>query len=306
MSDNDATARSKAAKYWDTQKSRPGGAPAVAWWQSPAVVRHLNRKLCGEEIDGFAAGLRRWFAREIGSGKVERGVSVGCGTGGKELAFIKDGLVDRFDLYEISEVRVATGREIFRKAGLEGKVAFSLQDAFLDWTPQRYDIVHWDNSLHHMMDVHDAVKWSRTVLKPGGWLVLHDFIGASRFQFSDRCYDFAGRARRALPQEYLESGYAPGTYLPTVLPRVDRNRLIAKDPTEAADSERIVEAVSTHFPNGAWKMLGGAVYHLGLTGLHWNFIRYEDRSRLDACLFMDDMTSDLGENLYAAFIGQVS
>lgn len=213
--------------------------------------------------------------------------------------------MDHFDLYEISEVRVARGRDLFRKFGLEGKADFFLEDAFLDRTPARYDIVHWDNALHHMMDVHDAVEWSKTVLRPGGWLVVHDFIGASRFQFSDRCYDFAARARQALPRDYLESGYAPGTYLPTTLPRVDPKRLIAKDPTEAADSERIVEAVSHHFPNGTWKMLGGAIYHLGLTGLHWNFLRFDDPNRLDACLFMDDLASYLGENLYAAFIGQV-
>lgn len=294
-----------AARYWDSRSRDAGANAVVAWWQSPMVVRHLNAKLCGDAIDGFAAGLRKWFGRELGSGKIEHGVSVGCGTGGKELAFLRDGLVERFDLYEISKVRVDKGHEIFAKAGFSDKARFFLEDAFSDRTPDRYDLVHWDNSLHHMFDVYDAVEWSRTVLKPGGWLVVHDFIGPSRFQFSDRCREIAGRARETLPRAYLESGYAPGTYLPTTLPRVNRGKLIAKDPTEAADSDRIVDAVSLHFPGGTWKMLGGTVNHLGLTGLHWNFMRFEDRSRLDACLFMDDMASDLGENLYGAFIGRV-
>ena len=306
MSDDVLRDKTKAAKYWDSRSAKVSPGAAIAWWQSPAVVRHLNKKLCGQELDGFAAGLRKWYESESNSQVLERGVSVGCGTGGKELQFLKEGLVKHFDLYEISEVRVAQGHKIFEQAKLHDQVNFFLEDAFIDRTPNRYDLVHWDNSLHHMFDVYDAIEWSKTVLKPGGWLIIHDFIGASRFQFSERCYDFARRAREALPHKYLESGYSPGTFLPTSLPKVNKDVLIAKDPTEAADSERIVDAVSKHFPNGTWKMLGGAVYHLGLTGLHWNFIRFEDHSRLDACLFMDDMASDLGENLYGAFVGRLS
>lgn len=83
MVEDSATDRSKAAKYWDSRSKGPRDAPVVAWWQSPAVIRHLNGKLCGEELDGFAAGLRKWFRTEIGPPTLGHGVSVGCGTGGK-------------------------------------------------------------------------------------------------------------------------------------------------------------------------------------------------------------------------------
>lgn len=298
----DALAR--AAKHWD---ARPGGRVerrSTRWWQSPAVIRHLNKKLCGEPLNGFAKGLRVWLASEIGETRLKTAVSVGCGNGGKELQFLQEDLVETFDLYEISSSRVAHGQKLAEEAGLSDRMRFTIGDAFEDQTPARYDLVYWDNALHHMFDVEEAIAWSMNVLKPGGWLVVHDYIGAVRFQFSAASLDYARRMREALPPEYLENGESPGAFLSPEVDPVDKDWLIAHDPTEAADSKRIPEVVSRAIPAGEWRMLGGAIYHTGLNNLYWNFERYDDGSRLQSCLVMDDLLSDMGDNQYAAFIGQ--
>jgi SAM-dependent methyltransferase len=293
----------KAAEHWDSKARWSSNVP-IRWWQSKQVVRHLNKKMCGEPLNGFAAGVRHWLSQELGGEKLQRGISVGCGTGGKELQLVKEGLVDRFDLFEISGARVERGIELASEHGLSDKLNFRVADAFQEAEADTYDIVYWDNALHHMLDVAAAVDWSRRVLKPDGFLVVHDFVGANRFQFSERNIEYASRVRRSLPAEFLEIGNRPGEFAPVQVQKVNGDRLAAADPTEAADSARIVSEVSRAFPVGKWIMLGGGVYHIGLNDLFWNFERYEAPHLLDQCLVVDDLLSELGENHYAAFIGR--
>lgn len=296
----------RAARHWDERSKRRHAFVAVRWWQSPQILRHINRRLCGEPLDGFAAGLRARLARELGGKVLARGVSVGCGNGSKEMELLKAGLVEDFDLFEISQVRVSHGLDRAKSEGLSDRVHFSLGDAFEAAWEARYDLVYWDNALHHMLDVRAACAWSRRVLRPGGYIVVNDYIGADRFQHSDRALEYASRVRRSLPHRFLEDGARPGTFLPEQVQRSDPDKLIAQDPTEAADSSRIVAEVARNFPGGRWVMLGGAIYHTGLNGLIWNFDRYGSDGLLDGYLIVDDLLSELGENEYGAFIARVT
>ena len=294
-----------AAAHWDAKVKWSSAVP-IRWWQSRQVVRHLNQKMCGHPVDGFAAGVRTWLRQELGAGVLNRGISVGCGNGGKEMELLKANLVEHFDLFEISQARVDLGEKRASDQGFSSRMTFHVADAFEKASEQTYDIVYWDNALHHMLDVRAAVEWSRRVLKPGGWLVVHDFVGADRFQFSDRNLEYASRVRKSLPEEFLENGAKPGTFVPKDVPRASAARLIASDPTEAADSARIVDEVSRMFPQGRWIMLGGAIYHIGLNDLFWNFERFDAPQLLEQCLIVDDLLSELGENHYASFIGRAT
>ena len=294
----------RAARHWDARAKRSNSV-MVRWWQCPQILRHINRKLSGEPVDGFAGGLRAWLARELGGRVLTRGISVGCGNGAKEMGLLKAGLVERFDLFEISQVRISQGISLAESQGLSDRVSFFLKDAFETERKARYDLVYWDNALHHMPDARAACEWSRQVLCPGGYIVVNDYIGADRFQHSDRALDYASRVRRSFPGKFLENGARPGAFVPERVTRIDRDRLIAQDPSEAADSARIVGEVSRLFPGGRWIMLGGVIYHTGLNDIIWNFDRYGAGGLLDGCLIVDDLLSDLGENEYGAFMAQV-
>ena len=64
---------------------------------------------------------------------------------------------------------------------------------------RNYDLVYWDNSLHHMFNADAAVAWSRGVLRPGGWFLMTDFVGANRFRWSDETYALVDLIRGSLP-----------------------------------------------------------------------------------------------------------
>ena len=115
---------------------------------------------------------------------------------------------------------------------------------------EQYDFVHWNNSLHHMFDVDKAVEWSKNILRSGGLFYMDDFIGSSRFQWPDEQLAFATRVRQVFKNtKYLTNPRIDLLSLKTKISRPSEKKLIKQDPSEAADSERIVDAIYKHFPD---------------------------------------------------------
>ena len=71
-----------------------------------------------------------------------------------------------------------------------------------------------------------------------------------------------------------------------------------KDPSEAADSERIVEVLYKYFPNVEFKATGGVVYHLALNDMFHNFDEQEDKILVDLLMMIDELCTMLGQTHY--------
>jgi SAM-dependent methyltransferase len=217
----------------------------------------------------------------------------------KEMKLLRHGIVRSFDLYELAETRIAAGRELAKKQKLENRVRFIQGDAFdLANEAQSYDMVHWNNSLHHMLNVEHAIEWSWKVLKPGGLFYMDDFVGPDRFQWTPTMLLAATAVRQSLPDRFLINPQTPSAMLPRVVQNVDPVKLRQSDPSEAADSSRILDCVKRHFPGADIILTGGVIYHLALSDLLANF-RDEDLPVLERLLIVDDMCTAMGETLYA-------
>jgi len=272
----------------------------VRWWQHPAIVRHINQNVCARRVDGLSEGLNlRARALLQGHLPLPKGISVGCGSGVKEMKLLADGIVHFFDLFELAEARIAAGKEMATKRGLQDVIRFVNGDAFeLAALPEQYDLVHWNNSLHHMLDVEQAIEWSWKVLKPGGLFYMDDFVGPDRFQWSPSMLLVATAVRQSLPDRFLVNPQNRSAMLPRTLQNIDPERLRLTDPSEAADSSRILELVRQRFPACEILLTGGVVYHLALSDLLANFAE-EDDSLLERLLTVDDLCTAMGETHYA-------
>lgn len=298
----DEAARKQIGEYWSgvVQKTNPTGLK-LRWWQSPFIVRHINMRVCGQAVDGLSRGLVRRAKELLGErAPLTRGVSVGCGNATKELDLIKQGLVETFDLCEFSETRIAEARARAEKLGLADRVRFIHGDAFaLITEAEQYDLVHWNNSLHHMFDVDEAVKWSRHVLRAGGLFFMDDFVGPTRFQWSELALNIASHVRLMLDQRFLRDPRQTDRLLNTDIRRPNPEKLRAVDPSEAADSGRIVESIRRYFPAAELMATGGIVYNLALSDVLHNFDEEQDKTVLELLMFIDDLCADLVETLYA-------
>jgi SAM-dependent methyltransferase len=290
------------------------------WWHSKKIIQHVNKKVCGQPLESFSAGTTE-RAMKMANGKhFAKGISVGCGNGSKEMLLIQCGLVDQFHLYELSDRRIEQGNQLAQKLGLTEKVIFHKGDAFDMVTGQEvFDLVHWNNSLHHMMNVEQAVQWSYNILRKGGLFYMDDFIGPSRFQWSDQMLEITERIHSALPEKYLIQPPSsrrrtdqlkttvkkilnkifPSKYIVKPPSRPTIQAMIERDPSEAADSERILDSVKKYFPSAEITFTGGVVYHLALNRILHNFHEEKDKLLLELLLIIDDLCSDQGLNHYA-------
>jgi len=181
---------SKIGDFWSKKTSdqqRSSNKLKLRWWQSQHIIRHINRVVCGEEVTGRGQGLIKCLQDRVGASiPFRKGISVGGGNGIKEMVLLRQGIVSVFELYELSEARITEGRKLAKQKSLEDRICFIHGDAFdLVTQEESYDFVHWSGSLHHMLDVDEAVGWSKKILKKGGLFLMDEYIGAPRFQWPD-------------------------------------------------------------------------------------------------------------------------
>lgn len=288
-----------AARHWSIERR----ADRSRWWMHETIIRHINRLACGEAIDGIHQGFHRLIHDRMPEGGFRRALSVGCGSGGKEMRLLKQGIVRSFDLFEIGEHRREQIASKAAEHGLEDRITIHIGDAFREDIVAGFDLVYWNNALHHMFDAKAAVSWSRRALQPGGWFAMDDFVGATRFQWSDEDLEIASRVRGLLPERLLVHPGNPEKRLPCRLERPAIAAMIEADPTEAADSGNIVHALKAEFPDASIMATGGVVYHLALNDVLNNF-EAEDDALLNALLLLDEALASGGHNQYAVALAE--
>jgi hypothetical protein len=137
-------------------------------------------------------------------------------------------------------------------------------------------------------DIEMALALSRDCARPGGTIAMDDIAGPTRFQWIDSNLKIASKARELLPDRLLQNPAAPGTPLPTRMHRPDPVRLAKIDPSEAADSSRIMDVWTPFFPKRRVIPTGGAIYNLALNELIANFTS-ADTPLLEALLLADEV-----------------
>lgn len=293
----------RAARHW-TGQSANQAPKRLRWWESPTIIAHVNKIICGEPVKNLGGGVSALIERRYPGRRFARAVSIGCGHGAKEIEYVKSGLVEEFHLFELSELRVQEGKKLAAQAGVDDRVIFHNDDGLKHRKPGAFDMVYWSGSLHHMLDVDQAISWSHEALGPCGLFVMDDFVGPDRMQWSDKMLKYATRVRRALPGKYLQNPHRPGESLPVRLTRPNRILLSLKDPTECADSSRIIPCLRKWFPDVEIKLTGGVIYHLALSDVLHNIDEVNDRELLEQLMRIDDLCTELGEFHYGVAVAE--
>jgi SAM-dependent methyltransferase len=269
------------------------------WWHFPQIKRHMNRIICGKSVDGMAGGDALVLSKLAGGRPYSKALSIGCGIASKEISLLRAGTVRQFVVYEISAKRIGSGKRSAKRHGISDRIEFRNKALEFDAPPlETFDLVYWNNSLHHMLDVSACLKWCRSVLRPGGIIYLNDFVGPTRMQWPDEMLDVANMIRGSLPQRLL-IGRDGVTSLSRKVARPSVRKLIASDPTECADSGAILGAFKGLFPDSVIRLTGGVVYHLALKGCLHNLRDESDADLLSMLLAADEVIARLGMTHYA-------
>jgi len=241
--DGPVTDLQRAADYWDANREK---AKDPAFWMAhPLCRRAINRRVSGSEHEWPLD----WFRRVTGPKSFDRGVSWGCGLGPFERAAIRAGIVREIDAFDLSPVSLENAKKEAAREGITG-INYGLGN-FDDprLASRRYDIVFFHASLHHVGALERLFRRLTFALKPGGAIYVDEYIGPSRFHWT---------------QADLELGQAVLDMLPPEAKLCSQIELpIEKDdPSEAFRSDEIPKFIREFFDVIEWRPYGGQVTDL--------------------------------------------
>jgi SAM-dependent methyltransferase len=273
------------------------GEQRLKWTGSRTILDHVTRLITDEPCSSVQEANIRLIRRISPQLPHARGLSVACGRGSKEMALLEAGVVTHFDCYELSENAVLEGREEAVRRKLDERISFHIDDAFKARIAHKsYDCIYWDNAMHHMLDARAAMRWSRDLLAKDGCFFMYDFVGPTRFQWTDEQVRILKNILESLDDSYF---LIPNSeYMWKKEPnRMSVEEMMNADPSEAADSDSILPAFREYFPTGTIIPLGGLVYVLGLDGILVNIP--DDSQLLKKMLNIDIMLGRQGHNYFA-------
>ncbi len=272
------------------------GPPSYVW-SIPAVRRRANRLITGDPDLEYPVYVSQTYLAPL---QPLHGLSLGCGTGEKELRWASLCRYARLDGYDISAPRIAQARSQARAAG-RPEAHFHAADVYrVDWPAAHYDVAFVDQSLHHFTPLEALLLKIRRALKPAGYLVASEFVGPTRFQWADRQLEAINGVLAILPPAYRRR-WSNGR-IKTRVYRPSRLSMIMGDPSEAVESARIVPLLERHFEIVERKDYGGTIIHPLFNDIAHNFLDddghekdEEARRLLELCFQVEDTLLELGD-----------
>ena len=266
--------RRTAAEVWSEHAgTRSGGGRH--WTELQQVQDVLNVRVSGDPaVNPYLHLLRTRLAGRL---PVSRVLTIGCGTGELERGLSPHGFAVSHEGIDVAPGAVAKAAAAAGEAGLS-HLRYRVADAnALRLEPGSYDVVFGVHSVHHVAELEHVFGEVARALKPGGLLFLNEFVGPSRFQWTDRQLEVVDGLLRVLPEELrvslVDGRVKRKARRPTVA------EVIATDPSEAVRSGEILAVAASHFELLEVRPYGGTILHPLLDDIAGNFSRPDAGTR---------------------------
>ena len=171
---------------------------------------------------------------------------------------------------DIAYSQIESARQSVRTTSIESRLQLNVMDYARETIEGEFDVVLFNSSLHHFKDIPAILDKVKSNLVPGGLLLLNEYVGPDRFQWTDEqlmlindlLASIPGRYRRIFRTRLIKSK----VWKPGIL------RMIVNDPSEAPHSSIILEHVHKRFSILEEKGLGGNLLMPLLKDISHNFL----------------------------------
>lgn len=258
--------------------------PGSNWWQVEAVRKRWNKKITGHEDMIYPDYVvNKWFN---GASRLKM-LSIGCGTGQREMEFAKHACFENISAFDIAPKTIAEAQQTALQKGLTN-CQFYVGDVYQDlWPNEGYDVVLFHSSLHHFKHIDAILEKVKSTLKPNGLLIINEYVGASRFQFTaERKRQVNDVYKTLVPLSYKtrknSKAIKHNVYFPGLL------RMILSDPSEAIESAKILPLLNQHFTLLEQKNYGGNLLTFLLKDIAHHFNHADAQSLLQRLFEIED------------------
>ncbi|HVT59240.1 MAG TPA: class I SAM-dependent methyltransferase [Thermoanaerobaculia bacterium] len=236
------------------------------WLDSPIVMwDYVQPLLTGQR-------RRNWMvdaAAQLGLARDGRWVSLGCGIGGTEIFGARNHLFGHLWGFDLSPGAVAAATRAAVDAEVAERLEFGVMDIEHPQLPaESFDVALFAMALHHVADLETCLAAVEQSLKPGGALLVNEYVGPARQQFGETQLEVVRELLALLPPRLrtLRDGH-----LKTEYSRRSIAEWIIADPSEAVRSPEIPSVVADQFDLVYRKDYGGTVLGPLLEDIIHNF-----------------------------------
>lgn len=272
---------SRIGKCWDHIEY-----PKKNWWDIPEVMERWNLMMSGNRANDYFA---YFFDKYLSGNGSLTALTLGCGTGHKELILAEQGSFNLIDAYDLSRARIEHAREKALERDCGRIINYAVGDVFtIDFPRLAYDVTIVEQSLHHFSPLNEILEKIRNSLKPDGYFIFNEFVGPSRFQWTRTQLDVVNGLLASLPERY-RIRWKSGTVKRKVH-RPSRMGMMLYDATEAVESSRILPLIRSIFNVLEIRGYGGNVLQLLFKDIAQNFLSKdpETKEHLRRCFETED------------------
>lgn len=286
--------KSKIEKAWEHNETPPRN-----WWDIPQVLERWNFLVSGNtsfEIYNYTA--QKYFKNK----KNLCAISLCSGTGHNEINWAKTNCFEKITGFDLSSERVKAANAFAKAEKLDSVLSFRIDDAVnLKLENQSFDVIIADGALHHLTPLEQIIRDQKKALKKNGLFILKDFVGPTRFQWTDAQLNYVNILLNELPIKYKRRWKSNTIkrkhYKPSKL------SMILSDPSEAVGSSNILYVLEKHFSLVEMKPMGGTILQLLFNDIAHNFINNDEETIkwINYCFKYEDelLTSN---KIYSDFI----
>ena len=265
-----SSASAAVASFWDGLASDEfvHQLGELSWGGIPEIHRNHDFLITGRRDTYWVDWIRQRYFQDGQAGDV---LSLGCGSGHLDRIFAAHGFVMRsLTGLDISPAAIALAQNLAETARVAPTISYRTADLNTHVLPaERFDFIYFFQSLHHIERLEHVLDQCHRALRPTGVLLVNEFVGPSRFQWTDEQIELANAQLTKIPPA-LRRDRVSGQ-VKTEVHRPSVAEMIATDPSEAVRSAEIERLLRSSFDvRGAWDW-GGTVNHLVLQNIAGNF-----------------------------------
>jgi 2-polyprenyl-3-methyl-5-hydroxy-6-metoxy-1,4-benzoquinol methylase len=205
------------------------------------------------------------------NGNAGHTLSLGCGEGFIERLFKQCGFYfESITGVDLSEKCIETAKQRAHHEMIASKINYLFAD-LNNYTPspKSYNFILFFHSLHHIKSLENIMLGCAKALLPNGLLMVNEFVGPSRFQWTDQQIKAANDILNIIPENLRYDLQHHVTKQKIRRPTIDE--MISDDASEAVRSADIEKILKRHFDVLEEKNWGGTINNLLFADIAGNF-----------------------------------
>jgi len=248
---------------------------ASNWWIIPKVRERWNLKMTGNPDVDYKKYYVQKYTNENDSLKL---LSLGSGTCSNELEFASYPQFEEVVCVDISRSRLDNAAETAKKRNLNN-MQFLCEDVYKYPFPEEYfDIILFNSSLHHFNNInHFIPTYIDKALKKNGRIIINEYVGADRLQFSKEDICAINKAIKLIDDPYRVKSRT--NIIKKSFSGHGIIRMLMSDPSECIDSSSILPTLHKHYKVVEERPYGGNILQSALKDIAHHFIDAEEDDR---------------------------